>query len=181
MKWESCLAVFYQVDLPVLDDLLGMPSLPLSPNRCKGIENCPKLHNTKKTGDSWKECMKINFSCTARKTQTECITVYNIRIVQNCINEYIVMYLNKPNDVTSAQRPSSAKYFTQVIFWSFDVNGAATDASACDSDIPIWAAYGLGEKWFLRYCKNVIFWWIVNQLTFSAPQSLAPSPHIATI
>lgn len=40
------------------------------------------------------------------------------------------MYLNRPNDVTNAQRPSSAKCFMQVIFSSFDVNGAATDASA---------------------------------------------------
>lgn len=68
-------------------------------------------------------------------------TVYNIRIVQNCINEYIVMYLNNPNEVTNAQRPSSAKCFTHEIFWSFDVNGAATDASAWDNDIPMCAAY----------------------------------------
>lgn len=40
------------------------------------------------------------------------------------------MYLNRPNDVTKAQRPSSAKCFMQVIFSSYDVNGAATDASA---------------------------------------------------
>lgn len=40
------------------------------------------------------------------------------------------MYLNRPNDVTKAQRPSSAKCFMHVIFSSFDVNGAATDASA---------------------------------------------------
>lgn len=40
------------------------------------------------------------------------------------------MYLKRPKEVTNAQRPSSAKYFTQVIFCSFDVNGAATDASA---------------------------------------------------
>lgn len=48
----------------------------------------------------------------------------------NWISEYIIMYLNRPNEVTKAQRPSSAKCFMQVIFSSFDVNGAATDASA---------------------------------------------------
>lgn len=53
-----------------------------------------------------------------------------MRIPINCINEYIIMYLNKPNDVTKAQRPSSAKCLMHVIFSSLDVNGAATDASA---------------------------------------------------
>lgn len=43
------------------------------------------------------------------------------------------MYLNKPNDVTRAQRPSSAKYLTQVMFCSLDVNGAATEASALNA------------------------------------------------
>lgn len=46
------------------------------------------------------------------------------------MSEYMVMYLNKPNDVTRAHRPSRAKYFTQLIFCSLDVNGAATEASA---------------------------------------------------
>lgn len=60
-------------------------------------------------------------------------TEYKINIVQNCMREYIVMYLNKPNDVTRAQRPSSAKYLTQVMFCSLDVNGAATEASALNA------------------------------------------------
>lgn len=46
------------------------------------------------------------------------------------MNEYIIMYLKRPNDVTSAQRPSSAKCLMHDIFSSLDVNGAATDASA---------------------------------------------------
>lgn len=57
-------------------------------------------------------------------------TVYKMRIPMNCINEYIIMYLNKPNDVTKAQRPSRIKCLMQLIFSSLDVNGAATDASA---------------------------------------------------
>lgn len=40
------------------------------------------------------------------------------------------MYLNRPNDVTNAQRPSNAKCLMHDIFSSLDVNGAATDASA---------------------------------------------------
>ena len=28
---------------------------------------------------------------------------------------------------------------TQLIFWIFDVNGAATEASASDNEIPTWA------------------------------------------
>lgn len=63
------------------------------------------------------------------------LTEYNIRIVQNCMSEYIVMYLNRPNDVTSAHRPSNAKCLTQLIFCSLDVNGAATDASAWKSHV----------------------------------------------
>lgn len=58
------------------------------------------------------------------------LTVYKMIMQINSISEYIIMYLNRPNDVTKAQRPSSAKCFMQVIFSSFDVNGAATDASA---------------------------------------------------
>ena len=51
--------------------------------------------------------------------------------------------------------PSRITCGTQDIFDSFDVNGDATDASASDNDIPACAV--------LR-----------------APQSFAPSPHMAT-
>ena len=51
--------------------------------------------------------------------------------------------------------PSLITSGTQEIFGSFDVNGDATDASASDRDIPACAA-------------------------LKAPQSLAPSPHMAT-
>jgi hypothetical protein len=44
---------------------------------------------------------------------------------------------------------------TQVMLGFLEVNGAATDASASDKEIPAWAA-------------------------FNAPQSLAPSPHMPT-
>ncbi len=44
---------------------------------------------------------------------------------------------------------------THSMFWFFDVNGLATDASVSESAIPACA-------------------------TFSAPQSLAPSPHMPT-
>ena len=51
--------------------------------------------------------------------------------------------------------PSRISSGTHAMFGSLDVNGDATDASASDSDIPACAF-------------------------FKAPQSLAPSPHIAT-
>ena len=51
--------------------------------------------------------------------------------------------------------PSRINSGTQDMFGSFDVNGDATEASASDNEIPAWA--------LLR-----------------APQSFAPSPHIAT-
>ena len=51
--------------------------------------------------------------------------------------------------------PSRINSGTHAMFGSLDVNGDATDASASDSDIPACAF-------------------------FKAPQSLAPSPHIAT-
>ena len=98
------------------------------------------------------------------------------------------MYLKIPNDVTKAHRPMirrkngsphlkkhysfnynlDLKYQvfkhilpslitsgTHDIFGSFDVKGDATDASASDRDIPACAV-------------------------LKAPQSLAPSPHMAT-
>ena len=51
--------------------------------------------------------------------------------------------------------PSLINSGTQDMFGSFDVKGEATDASASDNEIPACA--------FLR-----------------APQSFAPSPHMAT-
>ena len=47
------------------------------------------------------------------------------------------------------------RFGTQEMLACFEVNGEATEASASDREIPAWAA-------------------------FSAPQSLAPSPHIPT-
>lgn len=44
------------------------------------------------------------------------LTVYSNKMVQNWIKEYIVMYLNKPNEVTSAHRPSRIKCLTHEIF-----------------------------------------------------------------
>jgi hypothetical protein len=60
-----------------------------------------------------------------------------------------------PNEVTSAALPSLIVIGTHSMFAIFEVNGLATDASAFDSEMPALAA-------------------------FSAPQSLAPSPHIPT-
>ncbi|KAF4533322.1 hypothetical protein B566_EDAN004443 [Ephemera danica] len=67
---------------------------------------------------------------------------------------YAAMYLNTPNDVTRAARPSFTTKGTHEMLASFDVKGEATDDSASEREIPTWAA-------------------------FRAPQSLAPSPHIA--
>lgn len=128
------------------------------------------------------------------------LTVYNIKMVQNCINEYMVIYLNKPNDVINAQRPSSAKCFTHEIFWSLDVNGAATDASAwmkCYQVLDFFLLMKIPSmpylwQWYSDMCclkkKQIIsilfiarLWLRLTNITFRAPQSFAPSPHIATI
>lgn len=58
-------------------------------------------------------------------------------MLMNWIKEYMIIYLNSPNDVTKAQRPSKAKCLMQLIFSSVDVNGAATDASAFESEQPM--------------------------------------------
>jgi len=63
------------------------------------------------------------------------------------------MYLKIPKEVTKAPRPSRIKCGTQVMLGSLDVNGAATEDSVSEREIPAWAA-------------------------FRAPQSLLPSPHM---
>ncbi|MPC19641.1 AP-4 complex subunit mu-1 [Portunus trituberculatus] len=65
------------------------------------------------------------------------------------------LYLKVEKMDTNTALPSLISTGTQLIFSWRDVNGAATDASADDKEIPASAA-------------------------FSAPQSLHPSPHIAT-
>ena len=70
----------------------------------------------------------------------------------NCIAEYKLMYLKQQKLVTSAALPSRMSLGTQEMSKTWLVNGAATDASASDRDIPTSAA-------------------------FKAPQSLAPSPQ----
>ena len=62
----------------------------------------------------------------------------------------------KFRNLPKAHLPSMIRLGIQDMFGILDVKGAATDASASDKDTPTCAA-------------------------FSAPQSLAPSPHIATI
>lgn len=64
------------------------------------------------------------------------------------------MNLKIPKDVTRAARPSEITCGTQEMSSPLDVNGDAADDSASESEIPAWAA-------------------------FRAPQSFAPSPHIA--
>ena len=56
---------------------------------------------------------------------------------------------------TMVARPSVMRYGTHPMWTLVEVNGAATEASAMDSEIPACAV-------------------------FSAPQSLQPSPHITT-
>ena len=65
------------------------------------------------------------------------------------------MYLKAWKEVAREQRPSIRVIITQVMFGIELVNGAAIDASASLRDIPTSAA-------------------------LSAPQSLAPSPHMPT-
>lgn len=64
------------------------------------------------------------------------------------------MNLKIPNEVTKAALPSLIMRSTQEMFATVEVNGEATELSASDREIPAWAA------------RN-------------APQSFAPSPHIA--
>ena len=66
------------------------------------------------------------------------------------------MYLKQLKLVTRAARPSLITSSTHPMSGVLLVNGAATDASASDSDNPTSAA-------------------------FSAAQSLAPSPHMRTV
>lgn len=88
--------------------------------------------------------------------------MYKMRIPINWINEYIIMYLNKPNDVTKAQRPSSIRCLMQLIFSSLDVNGAATDASAWNwKQHHFWWEL-LESNWYFR--KRVVLSMIIVPL-----------------
>ena len=62
------------------------------------------------------------------------------------------IYLNIPNVVIRAQRPSLISFATQLIFGTFDVKGDATEASSSDNEIP-------------------------TEARFKAAQSFAPSPQ----
>lgn len=73
----------------------------------------------------------------------------------NWIAEYKLMYLKQLKLVTNAALPSLIISGTHEISNTLLVNGAATDASASDNEIPTSAA-------------------------FKAPQSLAPSPQNPT-
>jgi len=75
--------------------------------------------------------------------------------VVNWMTEYKAIYLKHWNEVDKAALPYLSKTTTQAISVCFEVNGAATEASASDNEIPTLAV-------------------------FKAPQSLAPSPHIPT-
>lgn len=66
------------------------------------------------------------------------------------------MYLKHEKLVTNAALPSLMTSMTQLMSGVLLVKGAATDASASDSEMPTSAA-------------------------FSAAQSFAPSPHISTV
>ena len=50
---------------------------------------------------------------------------------------YKAIYLNIPNDVTNAARPSCSNRGTHDISNIFEVKGDATDASVSDKAIPI--------------------------------------------
>lgn len=72
----------------------------------------------------------------------------------NWVNEYSAINLKSVNEVTRAARPSVITSKTHLISRVRDVNGLAALDSLPFNDMPVWAA-------------------------FNAPQSLAPSPHIA--
>lgn len=70
---------------------------------------------------------------------------YKMSTDRNCTSEYAAIYLNIPTDVTSAARPCFMMFGTQAIVGFFDVNGEATELSASDKDIPVWAAFNAPE------------------------------------
>jgi phage-related protein len=78
---------------------------------------------------------------------------YNMMTEVNSIIEYKAMNLNTVKHVTSEARPSFSNMIIGLIFGTFDVNGAAIDASASDKERP-------------------------TSAVLSALQSFAPSPHI---
>lgn len=74
----------------------------------------------------------------------------------NCINEYSAIILNRLKLVAKPPLHYLIKFTIELMFWTLDVNGDEIDAYESDNDNPISAC-------------------------FNAPQSLAPSPHIAVI
>jgi hypothetical protein len=82
--------------------------------------------------------------------------LYSMMTEMNWIIEYKAMNLNTVKQVTREARPSFSKVIIGLIFGTFDVNGAAIDASASDKERP-------------------------TSAVLSALQSFAPSPHIPII
>ena len=68
---------------------------------------------------------------------------------------------------------------TQLMFWIFEVNGEATDASASDNEIPTWAKDGIIYS-IKSYHRRIVIVIIHKLPAFKAPQSFAPSPHMPT-
>lgn len=83
-------------------------------------------------------------------------SMYNKLTDMNWIKLYIKIHLKHWKDVTSAHLPSLSSSMKELILNLLEVNGAAMDASAFESAKPMFAS-------------------------FSAAQSLAPSPHIPTM
>lgn len=79
-----------------------------------------------------------------------------IKLNHHNLSDLAHMYLKQLKLVTRAARPSLITSSTHPMSGVLLVNGAATDASASDSDTPTSAA-------------------------FNAAQSLAPSPHMRTV
>lgn len=51
------------------------------------------------------------------------------------------MYLKIPNEVTKADLPSFIMFGTHAMVGFLEVNGEATELSASEREIPVWAAF----------------------------------------
>jgi len=126
----------------------------------------------------------INRNC--RSVRFESIE-YNIITDKNSVREYATMNLKIPNDVTKAARPSRITFGTQVISAILEVKGLAT-LQQNNGQIWIISEYlsiGSDQKRLMEttyaysYLDSASESDIPTCAALNAPQSFAPSPHMA--
>jgi hypothetical protein len=133
----------------------------------------------------------INRNC--RSVRFESIE-YNIMTDKNSVREYATMNLKIPNDVTKAARPSRITFGTQVMSAILEVKGLATlqqnngYKSWTNLDyiwISIYQIYLSDQKYLIEttyaysYLDSASESDIPTCAALNAPQSFAPSPHMA--